>query len=226
MIQNNMSIGRLAMYETTSLSKILNRLLFEKNIKPAELARLTKVSQPTIHRLITGTSNRPHLSSLKPIADFFSISTEQLIGLSPIPWIKTKDEENIKTLPILNWSQVEDWSMKRIGQNQESEFENIIVDTNIGNNSFGLIIKDESMEPVFSVGSLIIIDPEKEIRDRGFILVQFKNSQEPILRQLIIDDKDYYVKAISPALYDKIHKIGKDDKIFGVLVQSRRNFDN
>jgi SOS-response transcriptional repressor LexA len=211
--------------ENNSLSKILNKLLFEKNIKPAELARLTKIPQPTIHRLVAGTSLRPHLASLKPIADFFSITIEQLIGKKPIPWLQRNNIPNIKILPLLNWNNIEAWNKGSITEQHRGDLEEVYSEVHVGNKAFGLTIKDASMEPVFSIGSIIIIDPEKPIRDRGFILVQLNGRPEPVLRQLIIDAGDYYIKAISPALESKMHKMADHDKIIGILVQSRRNFD-
>ena len=63
-----------------NLGKILKKLLLERDLKPADLSRAVHIPPPTIHRLITGKSTRPYASSLKPIADFFSISVEQQLG--------------------------------------------------------------------------------------------------------------------------------------------------
>ncbi len=64
-----------------SLGKVLKKLLFERDLKPADLAREVNIPPPTIHRLITGKSTRPYESSLKPIAKFFQF---QLNSLSKI----------------------------------------------------------------------------------------------------------------------------------------------
>lgn len=36
--------------------------------------------QPTIHRILTGESTEPRLSTLKPLADYFGVSVSELRG--------------------------------------------------------------------------------------------------------------------------------------------------
>src|SRR3990167_958328 len=67
-----------------NLSNILSHLMSEKGIKSAELARKTGVGQPVVYRLMTGATENPQILTLKPIADFFGVSLDQLIGLSPL----------------------------------------------------------------------------------------------------------------------------------------------
>ena len=67
-----------------NLSTILSHLMAEKGIKSAELARKTGIGQPVVYRLMTGTTENPQILTLKPIADFFGISIDQLLGLRPL----------------------------------------------------------------------------------------------------------------------------------------------
>ncbi|HLB42669.1 MAG TPA: helix-turn-helix transcriptional regulator [Gammaproteobacteria bacterium] len=67
-----------------NLSTILSHLMSEKGIKSAELARKTGIGQPVVYRLMTGVTENPQVLTLKPIADFFGVSLDQLLGLSPL----------------------------------------------------------------------------------------------------------------------------------------------
>lgn len=71
-----------------NLSEILSHLMSEAGIKSAELARKTGIGQPVIYRLMTGTTENPQILTLKPIADYFGKSMDQLIGLAPLESIK------------------------------------------------------------------------------------------------------------------------------------------
>lgn len=71
--------------KNTRIGKILNRLLEDKKVRVAELARRINLPQPTVHRIATGACEHPHLSSLEPIANFFAVTVDQLKGLEPIP---------------------------------------------------------------------------------------------------------------------------------------------
>ena len=81
---------------TTKVGKILNSLLSEHNLKVSEFARRINLPQPTIQRIAAGMCENPHISSLKPIADYFSITVDQLKGLEPIPQF-----DNYHKLPLL-----------------------------------------------------------------------------------------------------------------------------
>lgn len=67
-----------------NLSATLSHLMSEKGIKSAELARKTGIGQPVIYRIMTGTTDNPQVLTLKPIADYFGVSLEQLLGLTAL----------------------------------------------------------------------------------------------------------------------------------------------
>lgn len=66
------------------LSLVLSQLMAKRDIKSAELARKTGIGQPVIHRLMTGVTDNPQIQTLIPIAKFFGISVDQLMGVSPL----------------------------------------------------------------------------------------------------------------------------------------------
>src|SRR5580704_17643388 len=67
-----------------NLSATLSHLMSEKGIKSAELARKTGIGQPVIYRIMTGTTDNPQVLTLKPIADYFGVSLEQLLSLTAL----------------------------------------------------------------------------------------------------------------------------------------------
>ncbi len=145
------------------LSRTLKRLLFEKDMKPADLARALNIPSPTIHRLVTGKSTRPYESSLKPIADFFSIDVDQLLGEKPLssenpgepPSIPSA--QSIKTISILSWENVSDFKSSR-----KESHKQIAVSGNINDDCFALIMNDHSMTPLFPKKTILIFDPNKK----------------------------------------------------------------
>lgn len=74
-----------------NLSAVLSHLMSEKGIKSAELARKTSVGQPVVYRLMTGVTDNPQIQTLKPLADFFGVSIDQLLGIKPLHHQKTLD---------------------------------------------------------------------------------------------------------------------------------------
>lgn len=202
----------------TKLGQILIRLMANKGLRITELARHVNLPQPTIHRIATGTIANPHLSSLKPIADFFSITVDQLKGLEPIP-----DFDQVLKVPLLDWSEVIRW---RDNKADIISKEFIVTDARVSQDSYALKVKDASMDPVFPNDTILIVDPNKQSKDRSYVIVKLAKEPEPIFRQLIIDVKKYYLKALSPDLEQyKLARVDHNDTLLGILVQTKRNYE-
>jgi SOS-response transcriptional repressor LexA len=214
---------------TTSLmlSDILNRLLFQKKLRVAELSRQTGISQPTLQRMVTGTIENPHRSSLVSVANYFHITVEQLKGLQPIPWLHpiTSAESGWTTIPLLSWTELIH-DLNHININSTKNYEKVMTDAHISSHSFALKVQDASMEPLFSKETTLIIDPKRIPNDRSYIVALLHSYSVVIFRQLIIDGPHRYLKPISPDFdHYKMNMLTDDDKILGVLIQARRNFE-
>ena len=213
------------------LSIILKKLLFQKNMKPIDLARKLNIPQPTIHRLVTGKSTRPYLSSLEPIAEYFSLNVDQLLGEEPLPPdLETSEKENhslvsskIKHVPLISWEKL----LIQMDVKHESN-NKIPFIGNISNDGFATIMPDSSMEPIFSRESLLIFDPNKTPKDRSYVLVQLHDTKLPVFRQLLIDLDHKYLKPLNPDLNTfKMRLLEEEnDKIYAVLVEARRTYDD
>lgn len=206
----------------SKFAAILRRLLFEHNIRVTDLAREVDLPQPTIHRFVTGKSTRPYKSSLKPIADYFSISIPQLLGEEPLE--NQKDVQHSKhtnkNVPIIPWEQLSESSLHSL-----SNVETILV-ANVSDYCFASKIQDSSMDPIFPCGTTLIFDKQKEPKDRAYILVKLHDSELCAFRQVIIDGSNYYLKPLNPDLSKFSMRLLDDkDKLLGVLIEARHNFE-
>lgn len=200
----------------TKISKIINRLLTEENMRVSELARKVKLPQPTVQRIAAGVCENPHISSLKPIADYFSITVDQLKGFEPIP----KFDRLVK-IPLLAWEDVSTWHAKFITNTEE----NVMVDVEVSKQAYALRLIDSAMEPVFPYGTILILDPLVKAKDRSYIITLLKNSDMPIFRQLIINGPDKFLKPLSPdtQIY-KMLRLKNTDNVLATVVQARWNY--
>lgn len=74
------------MYKRTPISEVLTELMRrDGNIGENELARRTKLHQPTIHRIKTGITKDPDTVTLQPLADYFGVDMAQMRGETPLP---------------------------------------------------------------------------------------------------------------------------------------------
>jgi len=210
-----------------AISQRLKYLMADKEIRVTDLARETKLPQPTVHRIVTGISPNPHSRSLKPIADFFGITLDQLKGKKPISWLNIKgllksQMTTTKEVPLLPWDDACHWQQKLTSHDYTSV---VTTDVNISHHGFALIIPDNSMDPVFPINTILIIDPEREMEDKKYVLVRLKEANELLFRQLSIDGKQYYLKPlnINEEKYT-IKLFTSADQYIGTLVQIKRNF--
>lgn len=65
-------------------SQTLQRLIQEAGLNQAELARRTGVAQPVVHRLCTGETVDPKLSTLRRLSRYFGVTIDALIGKAPL----------------------------------------------------------------------------------------------------------------------------------------------
>jgi SOS-response transcriptional repressor LexA len=212
----------------TQLSNILKRLLFKKDMKPVDLARELNIPQPTIHRLVTGKSTRPYKSSLEPIAKYFDVTVDQLIGEDPmlIDWQTPEENKNtvqnvvIKTVPVIHWHGFSDLNAAR---KNAKKF--VAITGNISDDCFAVLMYDHSMEPAFPKGTILIFDPQKKSSDRSYVLVKLDNKETPIFRQLLVDIDHQYLKPLNPDLNAyKMRLLNENDKIIASLFEARNNY--
>jgi SOS-response transcriptional repressor LexA len=213
-----------------TVSEVLSHLMFVKKIRTAELARRINLPQPTVHRIVSGTSPNPHMSSLIPLAKFFEVSIEQLKGLESIPWLRKDHAVRLfrpewHEVPMLSIEQAPQWASIMGDEKQHYQLPSVYTDAKVSDHAFGILMPDSSMEPQFMSGSTLIIDPEQPPRDRHFILIQLHAQPLALFRQLLIDGNQRYLKPLNPDL-DKFPMISITDKdqILGVLIQARMDY--
>lgn len=207
------------------LSQILKRLLFEKNMRPVDLARELDMPGPTIHRIVTGKSTRPYKESLDAIAKYLDVSVDQLTGEEPLAPATMHDlhklpiSKSAKVVPILLWDQLGNTTTPaRKNTNPDSE----LVVINVSDHAFALTMPDYSMEPLFQKGATLIFDPEKEVTDRGYPLIKLHDAKIYVFRQLLVDADQKFIKSLNSDISaSSIKMLGPDDEIVAKLVEVR-----
>lgn len=188
-LKENAALARLA--------KNLTNLMKIHNTNESELARQLNITYNTIHRLVTGTTTDPKLSTLQQLADHFNLSLDSLLSkqlnLYPSP-------ENHYRVPVISW---DDAQVKHFfAQFNPEQWEKWIP---VATNNKKLIDKHcyalestRSMQPRFPLGTLFILKPNEVPMDGDLILVRFKDDQALSLRELIIDSPDWQLCPIIP----------------------------
>lgn len=208
---------------TMTLSNNLQQLMrIHGNTSVSELARLTGIPQPTIHHILTGSTKNPRKKALEELSRFFSISVEQLIGQEPLPTIipdGVKKDLQISAIPIVEWNVLTNWPASKadIRDNQE-----ILLNKTVANDSFALIIPDDSMLPRFQQNTLLIFDSGKPPKDRDYVIVHLSKDNKIDFNRLFYENNSFYLRHDLGDGNLQLTKLEPShDRILGVLIEER-----
>jgi SOS-response transcriptional repressor LexA len=162
--------------------------------------------------------NQGELSALlrsKPFGEKKARKLEESIGL-PIGYLDKDEnqetitpEEKLKNdlrkaaftpiqiypIRVVNWSDIE----KYLG-GDVSVATRTIHSTLNEEGAFAITLEDsdDSMEPEFKAGSVLIVNPNKQAKSGSFILARAKTGAPLTVKQLMIDAEQQYLKPVNP----------------------------
>lgn len=208
------------------ISSNLQRLLkLHGDLSLSDLARETRIPQPTLHHIMEGRTKKPRKQALEALASFFSVSIPQLMGDTPLSLTipdTLKESLKISTVPLISWNLAKSWQREK---NDLSKFEEIILDKQVNKNAFALQLKDSSMEPLFQENSILIFDPLKTPNERNFVLCYFSKADILLFNRLFIDGKKLYIKQDKSDGDAELIKLNiPNDKIIATLIEARMTF--
>ena len=198
-----------------------------------ELAERVGVSVSTINSWIKGTRT-PEMGNLRKIASVFGMSLDE--------FLRERLEENekidslysppkTKSVPLLSWTQAARRSeFEDSGDSLAAEYslagndeERVLVTASVGRGAFALRVKGDSMEPEFSDGCTIVVDPEKMAVNGSYVVVHVDDDEEATFKELIVDGSRKYLKPVNNR-YPLLEMKGKKLAICGVVVQQIKNY--
>ncbi len=207
------------------LHQILRQLMGEVHVSEAELARRTKIPQPTLHRILSGSTKSPRGASLAPLANFFSVTINQLLGEDPLPANRIPGTYNPriqgwKPVPLINMKDAARWS------ELQSEISNwdkwVSTDVAVGETAFGVLVQGNSMSPRFEEGTILIVEPQREPKDRDFVIGVVENQSTAVFKQILIDGEERYLKSLNDDYRTVVMQ--NNSKVIGCVVQARTDF--
>lgn len=200
-----------------TLNNTLEFLIKKWGININQLHKHTGIPLSTLKRLKLNKENNPTLASLAPIANYFSVSLDQLTGREALPKKGNKHSDTL-TVPLIHWEDILNTPKNR----NYLAFSSVLIrDIKLHENSFALIINDKNTNN-FIAGSLLVIDPSLKGRNRDFIIAHKKGEYKPQLMQKIIYENKIFIKNLNTE--SEIIKFSDLYKIIGAVIQIRMNY--
>lgn len=193
----------------------LRELREKKELLQSDIAKFLKISTPAYSYYETNKRNMP-TETAKKLANFFNVSVDYLLGI---------DTGNKKLLPILG--------TVKAGYNylaQENIIDYIDPAINIPNMEeyFGLLVKGDSMAPLFDEGDYLIVNKTDNEFENGKVCIVLIEKEEATVKKVIKTDTGIELHAFNPYYpvkkftYEEMEKLPV--KIVGVVVRQIRNW--
>ncbi len=193
----------------------LKTLREQRGLNQFELAKILHISPSSIG--MYETDKRDPSDELKiQIANFFNVTVDYLMGT---------DNTNKRLLPVLG--------TVKAGYNylaQENIIDYIDPAMNITDpeNYFGLLVKGDSMAPLFDEGDYLIIHKTENEFDNGKVCIVLIDNEEATVKKVIKTNVGIELHAFNP--YYPVKKFSYEEmeklpvKIVGVVVRQIRNW--
>lgn len=202
-----------------------NLLLLMKGMSEGRLAKLASIPKTTINRILSGRTPDPRAGTLVPIAQYFGISLEQLIGVEPLPaslpFITANNsqvQEQVFKLPFIEMHNLYDMYCNRYNpQKQYSVLADEVIP--IDERCFFTKVTTTAMQPKFYENDRIIINPSIKPRHKDYVVYYNASTYKVFLSQYL-SEQDNEALILTNITAVKIIKLTPQDICIGVVVKS------
>ena len=208
---------------TKILSHNINCLMAKKNISTSQLALATNIPASTIKKIRNSSNTNPTLTTLIPLARYFSVSLEYLISDNeqPIQKVENKivlfpsiDTEQKNCHPFITWEQALHWP-----------YPHNLLDQTIQNlhydkpRMFALKVENDNWN-TFPQDTVLLVEPTLSPKHRDYVVTSKEGHSKANLKQFLCDDENKYLKSLSIA--EETIAISEKHKIIGVVIECWR----
>ena len=124
--------------------------------------------------------------------------------------------------PVVSWLQAGSWQECADPYPPGVADEWVQPTQRVSKSAFALRVKGNSMEPEFTEGDTIIVDPEREALHANFVVVKLEDAQEATFKQLIIDGGQKFLRPLNA--HYPVMAINGNATIVGVVVAKMKNY--
>ena len=180
-----------------------------RGLSQQDLADLMETSQAAVQRWESGARN-PRVSTLKKIGDACNVSISFLLGMTDNPSVHADIASVVPSremaLPV--FGRIAAGTPREALMQSDQTHDTPESLYAMHKRSFWLIVSGNSMNRLFPDGSLVLIDPELEVRN-GDVGVVFVNGYDATLKRVYFDDGKII---LHPESYDPEYKDTVIDK--------------
>lgn len=201
------------------LKSNLNLLMTEARLNAEELSRRIGLPASTIKKIRNNNEPNPTLSTLIPLAKYFSLTISQLIGDEPFPESRIPGTYKVNPhtlihVPLISWEEAVNWPIEN-----STDRPTITTENNYSKNAYALIVEEDYWENL-SKDTVLLVDPALQAEHRDFIIVYRSDHKVPTLKQVLFDEGHMYLKPVTQQY--NIAILTPEHRILGVVVEYKK----
>ncbi|MBV9575431.1 MAG: helix-turn-helix domain-containing protein [Gammaproteobacteria bacterium] len=202
------------------LSKNLNILMAEARLNAEELSRRIGLPASTIKKIRNNKDANPTLSTLLPLAKYFSLTISQLAGDESLPKSRIKgsykiSSESFNSVPLINWQEAINWP-----EANNNSHTTIATEHAYSKCAYALMVEEDDWENL-AKETILLVDPKLTAEHRDFVIVHKTNQKTPTLKQILFDEGQMYLKPATQKY--NIVAFSPEHKILGVVVEYKKH---
>lgn len=120
--------------------------------------------------------------------------------------------------PLISWVQAGNWADTARSSQLGDAKDLLPCPVRCSRDTFVLRVRGQSMEPKFHEGDLIFVDPRRSPESGNYVIVRIEDAHEAMLKQLIVEGGQQYLKALNPDWPNRIIEVNSNATIGGVVV--------
>lgn len=181
-------------------------------LSSSELARQIDIPATTIKRIRNNEQSNPTITTLLPIAQYFSVSLNQLIGSEPLLSTNETYHGVLHKIPLLSWQECIHYALL----DYEKCSKQIFTERKVGEKAFALIIEDDDLG-FFPKDSILITEPDKQPETGDYVVIGNIEQNTSSVRKYIIEIDQIYLKPLVAGVTMSV--LSPKYKILGVIIQ-------
>jgi SOS-response transcriptional repressor LexA len=203
----------------TKVSEILSVLM--GNMSEAALASAINVPKATIHRVLSGSTPDPRAGTLLPIAQYFNISIEQLMGVAELPNdfpLQTKKAFDSIQVPFIPIEEITPWMNNEYTPTKFYEVTSFS-HKSIDQSCFVTQITTDEMAPMFPNKTYLISKKMMSVDNDNIVIAVDLKERLVLIRKYVELKGERYLIPANPA-YDII-SFDQKIRLIGVVIEGR-----
>ena len=212
-----------------SVGDRIRRLRKSLGLTQVKLAQMLGIKAPSV---VQWESDKTNLSgeNLLNAAKLFGVTPDYILYGGEIEQSAAPNMEmaqpDIHRIPVISYVQAGVWTALNEIRECDGNMAYITTDLELGDRAFAIVIRGNSMEPEFTEGDLVLIDPDEPLHPGDFVVA--KNGEEEATfkkyrpRGYSEDGKEIFELAPLNDDYATMRSDRQPIQIIGTMVEHRR----